>query len=206
VFAALPSPRALPAVLLAVLALGASGCESAAAPASESAADSPSAVPAQAKRPVAKADQPLEVGMRIPNPALADPPTPDAPQASPDDTPELIARMSRLAFRHAPGWIAASQRFEGELSEGQSQEYQVVLTGAHCFRALGVGSDSLGDLDLLLFDPAGVQVQQDRGSDRYPVLGLAYPVCPPRPGAYRLQVDAKAGNGAFALQVFHTDN
>jgi len=148
----------------------------------------------------AQPDAPIGIDERVPKPETADP---EGEGPDPTLAGDLPAALSRLAQRYATGWIAASAAFEGELTDAGTQDYQLVLGSAHCVRVLGASEASLDDLDLLLFDPNGVQVQGDQAADRFPVVGLAYPVCPPQPGAYRLQVRATSGAGAVRVQACH---
>jgi hypothetical protein len=70
---------------------------------------------------------------------------------------------------------------------------------------LGVSGDGVEDLDLLLFDPDGVQVQQDPAQDRFPVLGMQTELCPAAgAGAFRLQVVMYKGSGTFNVGVYKT--
>ena len=60
------------------------------------------------------------------------------------------------------------------------------------------------DLDLVLFDPNGIKLQEDTRTDNYPVLGYDSPLCPMTAGTYRVQVKAYTGSGEFGVQVFQT--
>ncbi|MCS6797408.1 MAG: hypothetical protein NZ898_02565 [Myxococcota bacterium] len=121
-----------------------------------------------------------------------------------DPSDPLDAEMLRRVALFAPNMIAATPMQRGRLSTGESQDFQAVLQAGHCFRIVAVGGQGVTDLDLFLFDPAGVQVQQDTAVDAYPVLGLNAPICPERAGAYRVQVRMFAGAGEFGVQVYRT--
>jgi hypothetical protein len=118
--------------------------------------------------------------------------------ASPD---ALVAAMAKRLTR---GMLADGAAVHGQLHQGQHQDQLLVLRGGDCYRVLGAGSAGIADLDLFLYDPNGVQVQQDPAEDRFPTLGVLSDLCPPRSGAYRLQVSMYKGAGAYALRVYRT--
>lgn len=184
--------------MLSGLALFAASCD----PSPERGVEPPVEPPQATEQAVVAApDAPIASGERVPR---RDADTPDDALPDPADTGDLTAAISRLAQRYAGGWTAASTAFEGELAQGQHQDFQLVLGSAHCYRVLGVAEPTLSDVDLLLFDPSGLQVQQDQGGDRFPIVGQSFPVCPPQAGAYRLQVQAREGGGRIRVQAFHT--
>jgi hypothetical protein len=108
------------------------------------------------------------------------------------------------AKKYANGFVTEGKPIEGTLVAGGRSDHLTVLRGAHCYRVIGVGGDGVEDLDLFLYDPDGVQVQQDPGQDRFPTLGMQAELCPPRGGAYRLQIHMYKGEGAFAVGVYAT--
>jgi hypothetical protein len=110
--------------------------------------------------------------------------------------------LSRVAKKHADGWEPAGPPIHGTLRQGTRSDHLLVLRGAHCYRVLAVAADGVSDLDLLLFDPNGVQVQQDPAQDRFPTLGMQTEICPVVGGAYRLQAVMYKGSGAFAARAY----
>jgi len=132
-------------------------------------------------------------------------PSSDVPALeAPPPGDELAQAMYERAQQFAQGMGPATPLFRGTLETGATQDYQAVLQGARCFKIIGVGGDGVRDLDLFLFDPDGVQVQQDTATDTYPVLGLSHPICPDVSGAYRVQVKMFEGSGEFGVQVFQS--
>ena len=121
----------------------------------------------------------------------------------PPDTP-LDRVMAVKAKRYATGLVPDGPALRGTLNEGQRADHLSVLRGGHCYRVLGVGAIEVEDMDLFLFDPNGVQLQQDAAQDRFPVLGMQADICPAYSGAYRLQVFMYKGGGSYALQAFST--
>jgi hypothetical protein len=148
----------------------------------------------------------------------ASPPTPPPPGTGPVTPPPAAvteiappapgdaigAQMHTRAQQFAEGMEPGTQLFRGTLQTGENQDYQAVLQAGRCFKIIGVGAPTVTDLDLFLFDPNGVQVQQDTATDAYPVLGLSTPICPDQAGAYRVQVRMYAGSGEFGVQVWQT--
>ncbi len=145
----------------------------------------------------------------IPQPSTS-PTTPPAatldPQVPPADPNDPIGSQMQLrATQFAEGMAPATPIFRGSLQTGENQDYQAILQSDRCFRVIGVGSSTVTDLDLFLFDPNGVQLQQDTAVDAYPVLGLTHPICPDLAGSYRVQVRMYTGSGDYGVQVFYNE-
>lgn len=112
--------------------------------------------------------------------------------------------LGAQAKKHAKNLLRDDVRFDGELDQGKHGDHLLVLKSIYCYRILGVGGPDVVDLDLALFDPDGVEVQRDLGQDAFPVLGQPVNLCPPEPGAYRLQVGMYEGHGPYVVGVYHT--
>jgi len=108
------------------------------------------------------------------------------------------------AKKYAAGLVAEGALIQGSVVEGARSDHLAVLRAGHCYRIVAVGGAGVEDMDLFLYDPEGVQTQQDPAQDRFPVLGLQAEICPPRGGAYRLQVHMYKGGGPFAARVYRT--
>jgi hypothetical protein len=121
----------------------------------------------------------------------------------PEGTP-LDRVLAQKAKKYAAGLVPDGEPFQGQLKQGQRSDHLLVLRGGHCYRVLGVAGAEVEDLDLFLYDPDGVQLQQDAAQDRYPVLGMQADICPGRSGAHRLQVHAYQGGGPYAVRAFRT--
>jgi hypothetical protein len=127
------------------------------------------------------------------------------PLVPPTETGDVIAvTMQRRAQMVAAGMTTATPIFRGTLTQGATQDFQAVLQPGKCFKIIGIGGMSVRDLDLKLFDPNGVQLQQDVATDNYPALGVESQICPTVAGAYRVQVQMYQGSGDFGVQVFQT--
>ena len=121
----------------------------------------------------------------------------------PSDAP-LDQLLTQKAKKYAAGLVADGEPLRGNLIEGARADHLVVLRGGHCYRVLGVAAPEVEDMDLFLFDPNGVQVQQDAAEDRFPALGLQAELCPGVSGAHRLQVHMYKGGGPYAARVYRT--
>lgn len=71
-----------------------------------------------------------------------------------------------------------------------------------CYRVYATGDETIGDLDLLLRDPAGNALAADLTHDSAPVLPPAEPFCVDAPGAYLLEISVYRGSGRYAVQVW----
>jgi len=107
--------------------------------------------------------------------------------------------------QYAPGLVAHGKPITGTLAQGARSDHLLVLEAGRCYRVVGVGGDGVQDMDLFLYDPAGVQANQDPGQDRFPVLGKQIEICPITAGAYRLQVQMYEGGGDFAAGVYRSE-
>ena len=124
------------------------------------------------------------------------------PELPPDMPLDRVVAVK--AKRYAAGLVAEGAPLRGTLNEGQRADHLTVLRGGHCYRLLGAAAIEVEDMDLFLFDPNGVQLQQDAAQDRFPVLGMQADICPAYSGAYRLQVFMYKGGGAYELQAYVT--
>jgi hypothetical protein len=116
-----------------------------------------------------------------------------------------LDRIVELAARkYAGGFVADGAPIQGSVVEGARSDHLAVLRAGHCYRIVAAGGAGVEDMDLFLYDPEGVQTQQDPAQDRLPVLGLQTEICPIRGGAYRLQVHMYKGGGPFAARVYRT--
>jgi hypothetical protein len=148
--------------------------------------------------PIPQPSQPPQTGQQ--------PPATMEPQVPPADPNDPIAsQMALRATQFAEGMTPATPIFRGTLQTGENQDYQAILQSDRCFRVIGVGATTVTDLDLFLFDPNGIQMQQDTAVDAYPVLGLTHPICPDLAGSYRVQVRMYAGSGDYGVQVFYSE-
>ncbi|MBW2460843.1 MAG: hypothetical protein JRH11_04300 [Deltaproteobacteria bacterium] len=93
----------------------------------------------------------------------------------------------------ARGYLPHGNSTRGELGEGRSRDFSVDLEGGKCYAILGVGDNSVRNLDLVLKDSSGVTMDQDVEVDARPVVR----VCPEQSGQYTMTVGMNAGSGNF---------
>jgi hypothetical protein len=128
---------------------------------------------------------------------------PQIEQPLPRDAPPAQV-LPIAAKRAASGMVPQGKPITGTLVQGARSDHLLVLEGGRCYRVVGVGGEGVSDMDLFLYNPAGVQATQDSGQDRYPVLGKQIEICPVVAGAYRLQVQMYEGGGDFALGLYRS--
>ena len=103
-------------------------------------------------------------------------------------------RLTARGFRAMPALSGA-----GTLGAGQRQSFTVPLaqTGS-CYAFVGFAGTGMRDLDIYLNDPNGTQLRRDVAVD--PVADVKWFVT--QPGPYQITLNAYAGSGAFAYQVY----
>lgn len=136
-------------------------------------------------------------------PAPPAPPSAGKPAiALPDD--DLGRKLAQEAATLAVDHALDVEAFRDRLAVGATRDFLAVLVAEHCYRIIGVGDANVADLELVLFDPHGVQVRRDLDRAPLAVLGIDAELCPPEPGAYRLQARASEGSGEILVGVYRT--
>src|SRR5688500_18717651 len=141
-------------------------------------------------------------------------PQPQAYQAQPQQQPMYVQQqggdyvathMQQRAGQFASGMVSASPLHRGFLNHGQEADFQTQLQAGYCYRVIGVGDQTMSDLDLFIFDENGNQIAQDVATDNFPVLGLQdNGVCPRWTGPFVIRARAYSGTGQFGLQLYRT--
>lgn len=116
-----------------------------------------------------------------------------APRVAFREVEEQLAE-SRTALR-ARGFSVVEGPHLERLAEGGTLRRTLALDADHCYVGLGRGGSGLADIDLFLFDGAGVEVARDLGSDAEPSLEH----CPAAAGRYTLELRSFEGAGAVGL-------
>ena len=111
------------------------------------------------------------------------------------DVEAHLAR-SRGALR-ARGFTPLGSPVLERVTEGSVVRVPVELEGGRCYVAVGRG-DGVRDIDLFLFDGAGVEVHRDLASNAEPSIEL----CPTASGRYTVELRAFEGAGAVGVAVF----
>lgn len=111
------------------------------------------------------------------------------------DVEAHLAR-SRGALR-ARGFTPLGAPVLERVTEGAVVRVPVELEGGRCYVAMGRG-DGVRDIDLFLFDAAGVEVDRDLAGDAEPSIEL----CPAAGGRHTVELRAFEGAGAVGVAVF----
>ncbi len=129
------------------------------------------------------------------------PPADHGPAPDPGEDPlgaRLHAMGQRLIPRHEPMGVV----LRGSLRQGEIEDHPVVLVGTHCYAVLGVASEGVQDLDLLLIDPNGAAVMHDTDAGGEASIGVREQICPATPGSFKVRVRVFRGEGDYAVRVF----
>jgi len=117
-------------------------------------------------------------------------PAPAAAAVAPpttDGSPQAII-LAQLQQAHGAlsqqGYQLIGQPATGGLAQGQTWNVPAELHAGYEYRFVGVCDRDCADMDLVLFDPTGQPIIQDRSTNSQPVIGLQ----PPQTGGYTLQV------------------
>ncbi len=116
-----------------------------------------------------------------------------------DPLGEAVAAQAKTSAR---GFVKVDHLWRGELTAHERRSFLVVMVYGHCYRFVAAGGGGVRDLDLALLDGNGVEMQRDVTEDPNPVLGEQASICPSGPGAYRIEVRMRTGEGPFALGLF----
>lgn len=98
----------------------------------------------------------------------------------------------------ARGYRSFGEPQRGRLEEGEGREFGVRLEGEKCYAILAVGDGTVRDLDLILLDGSGKQLDRDIEADPRPIVR----VCPTQSGQFTMQVRAYSGGGQFVYAAY----
>ncbi len=118
-----------------------------------------------------------------------------APRVPFREVEEHLAR-SRTALR-ARGFEPLGPPHLEHVAEGATVREPVALEAGRCYVVTGRSGAGLRDIDLFLFDAAGVEVARDLGADVEPSLEL----CPEESERYLVELRVFEGAGAVGLMV-----
>jgi hypothetical protein len=117
------------------------------------------------------------------------------------------AGLRAAITKHAPAMSPEGQMAKGTLQEGGHSQFLMTLMPGKCYTIVGFSpAGQIKDLDLNLLAPPffTMLAGQDGMNDNTAVLGKApQPMCPfiPFAVAYKVDIFAKKGSGAFAVQA-----
>ena len=118
-----------------------------------------------------------------------------APRVPFRDVEEHLAR-SRTALR-ARGFEPVDDPHLEHVPEGGVIRRRVRLEAGRCYALTGRSGEGIGDIDLFLFDAAGVEVARDLGADVEPSIEH----CPEETDRYVVELRAFEGAGAAGVMV-----
>ena len=102
------------------------------------------------------------------------------------------------ADMRARGYEGMGDPTRGSLSESETRDFSVSLEGGKCYAILAVGDNGVRDLDLILSDPRGRQIDRDVEEDPRPIVR----VCPEQTGDYTMQIKMFSGAGNFVYAPY----
>jgi hypothetical protein len=112
----------------------------------------------------------------------------------------IANRIRQLHAQYGGGRAALSPVHRGNLSTNNEQVFTVRLTAGHCYTVIGAGSPSVKDLDIILLDGSGNEIQKDKSKNSFPVLETK--PCPTFTGKHTVKIKMIKGFGQFGAQVF----
>ena len=113
-------------------------------------------------------------------------------------SPPLAQSLTALAQQLAPGQPPVSPMLGSYGAHRAAVVFAVQLGAGHCYTVLGAGGAGVADVDMYLFDPAGMRVGVDRRDDAFTQILH----CPVVSGPFRVELKVKRGAGEVAFQVF----
>src|SRR5207247_5680506 len=115
--------------------------------------------------------------------------------------PEVRRRMDQQSGRYVSHGFrpVAGLAGAGVLGQGQTVDYTIPIAQTQsCYAFVGYAGSGMSDLDIYLYDGSGNQIRRDIAVD--PIADVKEFIT--TPGAYRISLNAYAGRGAFAYQVY----
>ncbi len=93
----------------------------------------------------------------------------------------------------ATGLVQSGEISQGSLSEGGEVSLQMPMGAGECYTIVGLGSDGVRDLDVIVRDPSGNEIARDHSQDPQAATRL----CPPYSGRFEIIVRMASGNGGW---------
>jgi len=115
----------------------------------------------------------------------------------------LWAALNSLTGRYAEGARPARAPWMDVLPESRDRLFDVDLVPGRTYVVIAVGGPTVSDLDMLLLNDTGEEVDADLRTD--PVAVLRYAVPPESDGRHHVRVVMTAGFGEFGVQVLVAD-
>jgi hypothetical protein len=112
----------------------------------------------------------------------------------------IANRIRQLHAQYGKGRAALTPVHRGNLSTNSEQVFKVRLTAGHCYTVIVAGNPSAKDLDIIVLDGSGREIQKDKSKNNFPVLDTD--PCPTFTGKHTIKIKMIKGFGQFGAQVF----
>jgi hypothetical protein len=112
----------------------------------------------------------------------------------------IANRIRQLHSQFGKGRAAVSKLLKGNLPTGGEKIFKVQLNGGHCYSIIGTGSPSVRNLDIVLADSTGRELNKDKQRNNMPTLDTN--PCLRSSDRYLVKIRMFSGSGQFGVQVF----
>jgi hypothetical protein len=102
------------------------------------------------------------------------------------------------ADMHARGYESYGSPTTARLAQGGTRDFEISLDGGRCYAILAVGDTGVRDLDLVLLDARGNEVDRDIAEDARPTVR----VCPRESGRFSMRVRMTTGEGSYVYAPY----
>lgn len=119
-------------------------------------------------------------------------------------TAEVLRTVTAFSRRFSEGHTRAMQPTTGSLESAGNRQYALSVRANRCYLVFGVATASASDLDLVLSDASGAEVESDLSYGTTAMLGIRQPLCFEANALLKLEVRLVYGPGTYAVEVFST--
>jgi hypothetical protein len=109
--------------------------------------------------------------------------------------PRFVAVHNAMA---ATGLVQSGEISQGSLSEGGESIVRMTLQPGDCYTIVGLGTDGVSDLDVIVRDPSGNELARDGSQDRQ----AATHFCPPFAGEFQVVLRMTRGSGEWMASAW----
>ncbi len=117
-------------------------------------------------------------------------------------TAEVLRTVTAFSRRFSEGHTRAMQPTTGSLDVVGSLRYALPVRANRCYLVFGAATASASDLDLVLSDASGAEIESDLSYGTNAMLGVRQPLCFEANALLRLEVRLVYGPGTYAIEVF----
>ena len=109
-------------------------------------------------------------------------------------------RIRQLHAQFGMGRAAVTAVVRGNLQEGDENAFEVKVAAGRCYTVIAVANPSVKDIDVVIVDRKGAEVQRDASRAGFAVVSA--PRCPRGDGQVTVRIRAASGSGQFGAQLF----